>query len=215
MKDERDLSDRSLSSQTDSPRNNVSGPGVEEELLSLARILREMPTREPPRDLTEAVLQSVTPKEITAWRRLVLWLITPHRITVSPLRLIPVTAVVIALTLFVIMNFLPKQESPLGLHRGQKKLVSVSFTFQHQPAHSVSLIGSFNQWNPVGFEMRQKGKENFWSLELMLPVGRHKYAFLVDGQFIMSDPNTPFSEEDGFGNVNSIIFVTNDHENII
>ncbi len=215
MKDEGDFSDRSLPSQTDSQNNNDGGPEVAEELLALTRILRDMPTQEPPRDLTAAILQSVTPKRISAWRRLVLWLTTPHKITVSPLRLIPATAAVIVLALFVISNYLPKQGSPLGLHRGQQKLVSVNFTFQHQPARSVSLIGSFNQWNPVGFEMRQNGKENVWILELMLPVGRHKYAFLVDGQFIMSDPNTPFSERDGFGNENSIIFITNDHENII
>ncbi len=215
MKDEGDFLDRSPPSQTDSPHRNDGGPEVAEELLALARILRDMPAREPPRDLTEAVLKSVTPKKISVWRRVVLWLMTPHKITVSPLKLIPVTAAVVALALFVTMNYLPKPEIPLGLHRGQQKLVSVKFTFQHHPARSVSLIGSFNQWNPAGFEMRQNREEKVWILELMLPVGRHEYAFLVDGQFILADPNTPFSESDGFGNKNSIIFVTNDYETII
>jgi len=215
MKDEGDFLDPSPPSQTDSPHRNDGGPELAEELLALARTLRDMPFREPPRDLTEAVLQSVTPKEISAWRRVVLWSMTPRKITVSPLKLIPVTAAVVALVLFVTMNYLPKPESPLGLHGGQQKLVSVKFTFQHHPARSVSLIGSFNQWNPTGFEMRQNREEKVWILELMLPVGRHEYAFLVDGQFILADPNTPFSERDGFGNKNSIIFVTNEYETII
>jgi 1,4-alpha-glucan branching enzyme len=139
----------------------------------------------------------------------------PRVITVSPLKLIPVAAVVIALAVFVTTAYLPERDIPFGLEQGQQKLVSVTFTFQHPGAHSVSLIGSFNQWNPVGFEMHQKGEEKVWLLELRLPVGRHHYAFLVNDELILTDPNTPFSARDGFGNKNSIIFVSNEYEKTI
>ena len=215
MKDEEDFLDRYQPPQTESPRNSDDSSDGTEDLLGLATMLRDMPAREPPRDLTAAVLRSVKPKRLSAWRRLFLWVITPRKITVSPIKLIPVTAVIIALALFVTLKYLPRQQSPFGLHQGQQKLVSVEFTFQHHPARSVSLIGSFNRWNPVGFEMRQKGEEKVWILEVRLPVGRHEYAFLVDDELILPDPNTPFSEGDGFGNNNSIIFIPNDYEQTI
>ncbi len=214
MKDEEDLFDRCLPPQTDSPRNSDDSSDGTEDLLGLARMLRDMPAREPPRDLTAAVLRSVTPKRLSAWRRVYLWVTTPRKITVSPIKLIPVSAVIIALALFATAKYLPRQQSPLGQHQGQQ-LVSVQFTFKHYPARSVSLIGSFNRWNPEGFEMSQKEEEKAWTLEVRLPVGRHEYAFLVDNELILTDPNTPFSEGDGFGNKNSIIFIPNDYEQTI
>jgi len=211
MKNERDFSDIVSSPKTDSPDGNAGDQAKNEELLFLARMLRKMPDREPPPDLAEAVLQSIESKKIPAWRRLYIWAATPRFITVLPIKFIPAAAAIV-LVLFVTMHFLPKDRSFLVVDQREQRLVSVTFTFHDPQARFINLIGSFNQWNPRGFEMRPAGTENIWVLELRLPEGRHEYAFLVDGEGVVSDPNAPFSKSDGFGNTNSIIFVTNDHE---
>ena len=63
--------------------------------------------------------------------------------------------------------------------------------------------------------MRPRGEEDVWVLELRLPEGRHEYAFLVDGKMLVTDPSARFSQDDGFGNKNSILFVTEYEEQAI
>jgi hypothetical protein len=40
-----------------------------------------------------------------------------------------------------------------------------------------------------------------------LPAGRHEYAFLVDGERWVADPNAPSSIEDEFGVESSVVTV--------
>ena len=181
---------------------------VKEELTFLIRGLRDMPDREPPPGLVDKILRSVQSKRISLWRRFFLWAATPRSLTISPIKFIP-AAVGVCVCLLLLSHFLPEQK--LSINQGKEKLVSVIFTFKHPQASSVSLIGSFNQWSPRGFEMSSPGEEKVWLLELKLPQGRHEYAFLVNGEVVLSDPTSPFTESDGFGNQNSIIFVTNDY----
>jgi hypothetical protein len=192
-------------------QDGAAGREHTEELLVLARMLREMPDRDPPKDLAEAVLRSLKPKQISPWRRLYLWAATPRSISIAPLRLIP-AGVAISIALFLTIHFFPRQESLLRVNGNGQTLVPVTFTFQYPEARSVNLIGSFNQWNPTGFHMSPRGEERVWILHLKLPPGRYEYAFLVDGKVIFPDPRSPFSESDGFGSRNSIIFVPNGYD---
>lgn len=45
-----------------------------------------------------------------------------------------------------------------------------------------------------------------WVLELPLSPGKHSYKFVVDGNWV-HDVNNPSTEPDGFGGVNSVIYV--------
>jgi hypothetical protein len=209
MKNDKDPFDVLPSCETKSSGKS-SFDQKEEEILFLTRMLRDMPDRQPPQDLAKAILRSLQPKQISIWRRLYLWAITPRSVNISPIKLIPATAVAIALALSLTIYFLPRDKSPLDVNQGKQKLVSVTFTLRYPQARSVSLIGSFNQWKPQGFALHSKGREKVWVLELQLPEGRHKYAFLVDGKIVVPDPNAQFSESDGFGNKNSILFTTKD-----
>ena len=106
-------------------------------------------------------------------------------------------------------------QSGIGLHQQEQGLIPAIFTFHAPHARAVSLIGSFNNWNPTGSEMHFREDGNVWVLEIRLQEGRHEYAFLVDGEVVAPDPNSTFSQSDGFGNRNSIIFVTeNNAKNI-
>lgn len=71
-------------------------------------------------------------------------------------------------------------------------------------ANTVILAGSFNNWNERSTKMFRVN--DTWMISLDLPGGKHHYKFIVDGQW-MTDPANPLVEDDGFGNMNSVLFV--------
>ena len=184
----------------------------DEDLRRLEGMLRRLPDREPPPDLVGRILESLAPKRISAWRRLYLWLHTPRTLSISPMKLIPAAVAVAALVVAVATVIAPRQPTLRGARQEAVKLVPVVFTLESPGAHTVSLIGSFNEWSPAGFEMRPTAGGRLWMLKIRLPEGRYRYAFLVDGRLVVADPSSPFVESDGFGNRNSIILVGGDDE---
>ncbi len=71
-------------------------------------------------------------------------------------------------------------------------------------AEQVSVAGSFNAWDVQGAPMRQVG-DGLFAAELLLPVGRYEYMFVVDGDRWVPDPSAPLAADDGFGQRNSVI----------
>ena len=67
-----------------------------------------------------------------------------------------------------------------------KTLRGLNFTCNAPQAHSVSLVGDFNQWNPKSHPMKQM-PDKMWFLMAELKHGHHRYAFWVDGQ-LQLDP---------------------------
>jgi hypothetical protein len=181
----------------------------DQELLTLKRLIYRMPDKEVPAELTESILSSLEPKTASSWLRFYRWVRKPRTITFQPLKLIP-TVMILVLVLATAIRFSPWRRNSGSFNPRESSLVAVTFTLNYQKAESVSLIGSFNQWNPDGHEMHKLGDRNTWVLELRLPEGRHEYAFLVDGKIVVPDQNSPFYQSDGFGNRNSVLFVSRD-----
>ena len=98
----------------------------------------------------------------------------------------------------------PNEDRPSVQVTATKQL-PVVFTLKVPGASSVAVIGTFNEWNAKGFEMKGDKERGVWSITLSLPQGRHEYAFLVDGNKVISDPQAVFYEEDGFGSQNSVL----------
>jgi hypothetical protein len=74
----------------------------------------------------------------------------------------------------------------------------------YQSARKVILAGSFNDWNEHREEMDRVN--GHWTKTLPLVGGKHTYKFIVDGVW-MTDPDNPIEENDGNGNLNSVLFV--------
>ena len=72
-------------------------------------------------------------------------------------------------------------------------------------AQTVSLAGSFNNWDATKTPMR-KGGSGTWIARVFLPPGRHEYRFVVDGNWI-SDPNAKESVANPHGEANSVVVV--------
>ncbi|MBC3538065.1 hypothetical protein ACFSC6_01040 [Rufibacter sediminis] len=74
----------------------------------------------------------------------------------------------------------------------------------HAKAKDVFLAGDFNNWDPNALRMKREG--NDWVFSVHLPVGKNRYKFYVDGNWII-DPGNKLWEQNEYGTGNSIIWV--------
>jgi glycosidase len=82
--------------------------------------------------------------------------------------------------------------------------------FRFRPAGSaktVALAGTFNGWNRDANAMKLSSDGKTWTLRLRVGYGRHQYKFVVDGNTWLVDPHNARTEDDGSGNLNSILLV--------
>ena len=63
------------------------------------------------------------------------------------------------------------------------------FYFETAPGETVALAGTFNNWDPFMYELREESPGRY-SLSLPLPPGVHRYAFYHRGERVL-DPSNP------------------------
>lgn len=85
------------------------------------------------------------------------------------------------------------------------QLVPVRFEFSHPSARTVSVAGTFNDWQPAAKAMHPLGS-GYWLKETALPPGTYEYCLIVDGQW-MPDPAARESVPNPYGGQNSILKV--------
>jgi 1,4-alpha-glucan branching enzyme len=73
-------------------------------------------------------------------------------------------------------------------------------------AHSVALVGDFNDWDLSATKLVRQGGDGVWYVTLPLRPGRYRYAFVVDGTVWRNDPNAVGMEDD-FGRPNSVVTI--------
>lgn len=66
-------------------------------------------------------------------------------------------------------------------------IVLARFAFADDAAHSVALVGDFNDWNAAATALEPAMSKGSWSTTLALAPGRYEYAFLVDGKRWVTD----------------------------
>jgi chromosome partitioning protein len=78
------------------------------------------------------------------------------------------------------------------------------FSLAAPDAQGVYLVGDFNGWR-IGEESRlwDSGR-GLWQKRIVLPPGRYRYKFVIDGRWI-PDPSNHLAEPNPFGGVDSII----------
>ncbi len=80
------------------------------------------------------------------------------------------------------------------------------FLRNNKQAHRVMLAGSFNNWRPDVLPMTKT--DSGWIANVKLGKGKYWYKFIVNNQWQVDGDNLS-SENDGLGNVNSVMFKTN------
>ena|ERR1041385_3053437 len=81
---------------------------------------------------------------------------------------------------------------------------TVEFRLSMPQAHSVCVVGTFNNWDPKRTPMQKDGGN--WKASIPLAAGRYEYRFVADGQWL-SDPNAKESVGNDFGSTNSVLVV--------
>jgi 1,4-alpha-glucan branching enzyme len=105
------------------------------------------------------------------------------------------------LFLYFVFACAAKQRGPELLDAG------VRFTVSAPTAVSVSIIGSFNRWDPRRNMLSGPDEGGIWSIVLCLLPGRYEYLFVINGNERRLDPFA-VEVDDGMGGKNSVVFVT-------
>lgn len=193
-----------------------SSEKVEKDLRRIAGVVANIPDVEPPDELIGSVMARIQPKKSGLWKRL--WRRLQFPIYITPLKLAPLGASAVVALLLVTLVFLGRipngKDATSIIDRTGKMGTAVTFTLNMPDASNVNVIGSFNQWTPNGFRMHWDKSRGLWILSVRLETGRYEYAFLVDGQVVVPDPEALLQQDDGFGNKNSVLVIErgNGHE---
>jgi 1,4-alpha-glucan branching enzyme len=100
-----------------------------------------------------------------------------------------------------------KRETVVASAPKVQVIKEVKIFFYYPPAQKVAVTGDFNDWNADGVPLKAAGKPGLWETELRLPPGVYSYNFIVDGELLVPDPNSPNQMPDGYGGTNSLLLV--------
>ena len=84
----------------------------------------------------------------------------------------------------------------------------VQFVLVAPDAKKVAVVGDFNGWDAqhAGYQAQHRGG-GVWSVTAPVPVGHHRYSFVVDDSVWVADPTAPRAVDNDFGMNNSAIVV--------
>ena len=83
--------------------------------------------------------------------------------------------------------------------------VRVPLSFDFPSAVTVSVAGSFNDWDAASLPM-ERTADGRWGRDLNLPAGRYEFRLVIDGMW--SDvPNASDTVENSFGSRNALLIV--------
>ncbi|WP_027185527.1 isoamylase early set domain-containing protein [Desulfovibrio inopinatus] len=170
-----------------------------------------------PENLVAGVMHRIQATQATPsrWQRLKTWLLTPRPIRIAPW--IPLTASGFALAILLVVGLIPSKpigNAPVSIAAHETGLAHVVFTLHANNAEQVSLIGSFNNWQAGTYNLKPTKTPGIWTISIPLSQGRHEYAFVLDTTRIVPDPKALVYEDDGFGNLNSVIIVGNHEQSL-
>lgn len=86
--------------------------------------------------------------------------------------------------------------------------VPTTFILKANGANRVALVGDFNGWDHSATTLSDPSKSGVWEVTVSLTPGRHTYAFLVNDSVWTVDPRMPQEKDPDFGNMSSVILVT-------
>ena len=83
------------------------------------------------------------------------------------------------------------------------KTKRVTFTVNADPASTVFLAGSFNDWDPTAKRMTDKKNEGVFTATVNLAPGEYQYKFIINGTWC-ADPVCADWVQNEHGTLNSI-----------
>ena len=146
------------------------------------------------------------------WSRLT----TPRTVTVTPLSwgLLAASLVLFAalgaVHASVDLNRLtkPLAGALFAKSAGGKVDQRVQFVLVAPDAKKVSVVGDFNGWDASHASLQAQHRGGgVWSVTAPVPLGHHRYSFVVDDSLWVVDPTAPRVIDNDYGMANSAIVV--------
>ena len=81
-----------------------------------------------------------------------------------------------------------------------------TFAYTDPQAETVSLVGSFNNWDRTSVPMKRVDRGT-WAVSVRLPRGVYYYQFVVDGRTWVVPPYADAYAPDGFGERDAVVVV--------
>jgi hypothetical protein len=84
----------------------------------------------------------------------------------------------------------------------------VQFVLVAPNARKVAVVGDFNDWDSehAAYQAEHRGG-GVWSVTAPVPVGHHRYSFVVDDSLWVTDPTAPRMLDEDYGRPNSALVV--------
>ncbi len=157
--------------------------------------------------LDEAVMAAVrrrgaVPEAGGAWH----WLVAAHRVSVRPLWVGALAAAAALVIWLAPRGPGAARTAERGVAAVLPDTVFVRFELVAPEARTVAVAGSFNGWRTDALPM-VRSAAGIWSVTVPLPIGEHRYEFVVDQTRWVPDPTAHAQVDDGFGGRNSVIVV--------
>ncbi len=196
---------------------STDGGGIHDEDEGIVRALRSLTPDRPPAGLAASItaaLPDLPAPRRSPWTRIQAWLERPAVIwsyrAAALLLLLGIFTGIWSLVALRRMGGTSRASGPAASHLAALSkapaphAATVTFVFYAPKATSVSLVGTFNDWNPALTPMT-RGKDGTWSVQVSLASGRYEYMYFVDGSHFETDPNALELEQDGMGNENAVL----------
>jgi len=111
-----------------------------------------------------------------------------------PLGLFASAAALTAIILFSFMSFQKKDGT-----------IPYRFVIYRPDVSQAEIIGSFTQWKAA--PMKKAGNKGYWETTLIIPIGEHKFSYILDRKQRFADPTILTRELDDLGGENSILLM--------
>lgn len=87
---------------------------------------------------------------------------------------------------------------------------TIEFALDAPTSRAVSVVGDFNNWDPLATPLERDASGRRWSVRIPLSPGRYRYVYLVDGAQWLPDPRVPRAPDNDYGAPASVVTVTGD-----
>ena len=142
-------------------------------------------------------------RRLHAERRSRGWVAIASRITHRPGWAAALAASVVAVVTLGLVRGRPGDSA----RHGPVPMEPVQFVLVAPDAHSVAVVGDFNDWGLNDSALVATNRDGVWSVTAPVPAGVHRYAFLVNGKQWVADPSAPRATDDDFGMPSSALVV--------
>ena len=136
-------------------------------------------------------------------RRRRAWFLRPRPVSITPLSGLALAATLAAIVVGATLAAVRLRPAPGAISVAS----AVPLVLYAPTAHSVVLVGDFNDWDTAATPLQPTGSAGAWIVTVPLPPGRYRYGFVIDGTRWLADPGAPPAPDNDFGTPNSVLTV--------